>query len=144
MATLTAQVQTQSKSKFGKAILAGLTGGIVFGMMMQMMGTMSMIAKMAGSNSDAVGWLLHLMISAVFGLTYLFLAPKFSNSGGRAALGGMIYGVIIWVAGPLIMMPIMMGMPGMIFQIGSMQWMSLMGHIIYGVIVALVYYRLAR
>lgn len=34
-------------------------------------------------------------------------------------------------------MPLMLGMSNMVFQIGETQWMSLMGHVIYGVITGL-------
>lgn len=122
-------------------VLAGLAGGIVFGMMMLMMGSLAMIAKMIGSDSTLVGFLIHLMISAVFGAAYGLFAKK-AVTNGSAVLFGMGYGVILWIVGPLLMMPLMMGMPSMVFHIEGMQWMSLMGHIIYGVATALVFLKI--
>jgi hypothetical protein len=46
--------------------------------------------------------------------------------------------------GALILMPAMLGMTEMIFVIGQMQWMSLMGHVIFTVIMALVFKALAE
>jgi hypothetical protein len=41
------------------------------------------------------------------------------------------------VLGALILMPAILGMFEMIFVIGTTQWLSLMGHIIFGEVVAL-------
>jgi uncharacterized membrane protein YagU involved in acid resistance len=50
-----------------------------------------------------------------------------------------MYGIIWWVLGALILMPIMLGMNAMVLQIGDMQWMSLIGHIVFGVILTIAY-----
>lgn len=47
--------------------------------------------------------------------------------------------MIWWVLGPLILMPLMLGMPNMMFNINSDALMSLMGHVIFGVITGLGY-----
>ncbi len=53
---------------------------------------------------------------------------------------GLVNGVLWWVLGPLMIMPVMMGMP---MQFGAAlngpNMLSLMGHIIYGVVGGLVY-----
>ena len=54
-------------------------------------------------------------------------------------VAGMIYGVIWWVLGALILMPLMLGMSAMVLQIGDTQWASLMGHAIFGIITGYVY-----
>lgn len=114
-----------------RGILAGLAGGIVFGTMMQMMSMMPMIAGMFGSKSDLIGWMIHLMISSVFGLGYGLLAFRISS---RWVVSGMIYGILLWVIGTLILMPLMMGMP--LFNFNTSTVMSIMGHMIYGLITA--------
>ena len=136
--TIAATAQTNTTvTTIKKGILAGLAGGIVFGMMMQMMGMMPMIASMFGSKSDVVGWMVHLMISAIFGLMYGAFAFRISGSW---VISGIVYGIILWVIGPLLMMPMMMGMP--LFTFGSNTWMSLMGHVIFGLITAGVFRKL--
>lgn len=121
-----------SGKRIGAGIMASLAGGIVFGMMMQMMGSMKMIAMMMHSDSILVGWLIHLMISAIFGVTWLAFAGQ---SGG--AVRGLIYGAVVWVFGPLLVMPIMTG--GTVFAINQMVMMSLVGHLIYGLVTGLVF-----
>lgn len=131
--------ETTSRSHAGNGILAGLAGGIIFGIIMQMMTMMTMIAMMMGSKSAAVGWGIHLMISAIFGLGYGLFGYRISS---KWALSGMIYGMILWVFGPLFMMPIMMGMP--VFSFDTNTWMSLIGHFMYGLVTAWVFARLSR
>jgi len=124
-------------------ILAGLAGGVVFGIMMAMMGSLTMIASMVGSSSAIVGFLIHMMISAIIGAGYGFVGLRLSNGTGPAVLAGAGYGALWWVLGPLFMMPLMMGMTEMMFQVGSMQLMSLMGHVIFGVVTGLTYSKLS-
>lgn len=120
----------------GAGVLGGLAGGIVFGMLMAMMGMFTMIAMMMGSNSPWVGVGIHLMISMVYGLVLTLFFSRFLHSWGRATLAGIVYGVILWVIGPLLVMPLMLGMP--VFGFSATVMMSLMGHMIYGILLALV------
>jgi len=43
------------------------------------------------------------------------------------------------VLGALIVMPLLLGMTQMVFVIGQAQWMSLMGHIIFGLVTSNVF-----
>lgn len=122
-------------------IAAGLAGGIVFGAMMAMMSMIGMIAMLVGSSSVAVGWLVHLVISAGFGVVFGLLVP--ARFGVGATLGaGAGYGVALWVVGPLLAMPAMMGMP--LFMLNTTAMMSLIGHIVYGLVAAGVLVALRR
>ncbi|AOM84082.1 hypothetical protein [Salisediminibacterium beveridgei] len=117
-------------------VIAGLTGGLIFGILMQMMGMIEMIAMMAGSSSLFVGWLIHMIISIVFGVSFTVLAPKFNN----LPLFTILFGVVIWVIGPLVIMPMMLGMGTMLMNAFAMdQLMSLGTHLFFAVIVAVVY-----
>jgi uncharacterized membrane protein YagU involved in acid resistance len=118
------------------AVLGGIIGGIIFGIMMQMMGMIPMIAMMVGSESLFVGWLIHMIISIIFGLGFVILTKFVSN----LIIATIIYGVLIWILGPLLIMPMMLGMGPMISQaFAPDQLMSLMTHILFTVILAIVY-----
>ncbi len=119
--------------------LGGLAGGVPFGMMMATMGMMPMIGMLIRVEDATVGWVVHMFISAAVGALYGHFAPAFSKTWQSAAIAGVVYGVIWWVLGALILMPAMLGMFQMIFVIGQMQWMSLMGHIVFAIIIALVF-----
>ncbi|MEW5830252.1 MAG: hypothetical protein AB1846_15275 [Chloroflexota bacterium] len=119
--------------------IGGLVGGVPFGIMMAMMGMMPMIGMLIRVENATVGWVVHLVISAVVGALYGHFAPALSKTWGSATIAGVVYGVIWWVLGALILMPAILGMFQMIFVIGQAQWLSLMGHIIYTTITAWVF-----
>ena len=114
--------------------IGGLVGGVVFGMMMQMMGMIPMVAMLAGSESAAVGWGVHLTISLVFGVAFGFAVQQIAGRWAPTLAAGLGYGVFLWVIGPLLLMPAKLGMP--ILQFNDVVWQSLMGHMIFGLVLA--------
>lgn len=125
------------KKALNYGVIGGVVGGIVFGIMMQMMGKMGMIASLGGSESLFIGWIFHMIISIVFGIGFGLLATKVQQN---LFLLSIIYGVIIWVVGPLLIMPMMMGMGTNIAQMFEQaQLMNLGTHIFYSLIVAFVF-----
>ena len=130
------------------AAIAGLVGGIVFGMMMQLMmpPMIGMIGSLVGAPN--LGWLVHLIFSAIigagFGVGLTVLGQ--TTLGWGAAIGlGLVYGILWWIIGPLLIMPTWLGMGpqfGMAFS-GDML-MSLMGHLIFGAVTAAVYKLIVR
>lgn len=123
-------------------IAGGIAGGLAFGILMTAMDMMGMVAGLAGSSSIVVGWLIHLVVSAAFGLGFAIVLGALVTGVGRALGFGAVFGVVAWIAGALVAMPLMMGMP--VLQLGETQLMSLMGHVVYGIITGLVYQRLAH
>jgi hypothetical protein len=144
MSTSTLPTQDLDVKALWVGALAGLIGGIPFGMLMGMMGMMPMIGMLVGVESAFVGVLVHAAISAVTGAIYGFFDVRLPLTWGNAVLGGLVYGVIWWVIGALILMPALLGMFEMIFLIQQMQWMSLLGHIIFGEGLALSFVWLYR
>lgn len=70
---------------------------------------MTDLSDVIGMESVAVGWIIHLMMSVMFGAVYglVLMATSLELS---ANLGlGAAYGVAIWIMGPLLVMPMMMG-----------------------------------
>jgi uncharacterized membrane protein YagU involved in acid resistance len=146
------------RSRIFAGAVAGLVAGLVFGAMMQMMSAptpdggkmpmMAMVAMVVRSQSLVVGWLYHLFNSAVIGALFgVFLGER--AHGYREGLGwGAAWGAFWWVLGALILMPVLLGMPA--FAALRMPPMrpvamgSLVGHLIYGLILGAVYVRLRR
>jgi uncharacterized membrane protein YagU involved in acid resistance len=125
-------------------IVGGLVGGAVFGMMMAMMGMLPMIGKMVGVPNAMVGFLVHMVISASIGASFGVLAGPIVTGRLSGLVSGAVYGMIWWVLGPLTLMPLMMGMGlGANWSLGAAQAMlpSLMGHVIFGLLLGLVYSR---
>lgn len=118
-------------------VIGGFIGGVVFGGMMAMLGMLNTIASMVGSTSAWVGLIIHLMLSIVFGAIFVVLAGnRLLHGYGRGILAGLVYGIIWWVLGFQLIMPMMMGTP--VFALGPAVLLPLMGHLIYGAILALV------
>jgi hypothetical protein len=130
-------------------VVAGLVAGIVFGFMMQMMSAptpdgrqmpmMGMIAQVVRSDSLAVGWLYHLFNSAVIGAIFgWLLGDRIAGRLGPGAGWGAIYGFGWWILGGLILMPVFLGMPAFApLKMPPMRPVamgSLMGHLIFGLI----------
>jgi hypothetical protein len=101
----TAHTESTAISRLVPAVIAGiaggLIGGVVFGVLMQMMDMIGMVAMLVGSKSMAVGWLVHLAISAFIGAGFAALFSRLATSTARAVLFGMGYGVAWWVLGAL-------------------------------------------
>ncbi len=144
-------------SIFG-AIVAGIVGTLAISMVMAMAPKMGMpkmdIIGMMGSmfNPDgnrSLGWVMHLMMGIVFTIVY---AVGWSALGAVSIGTGAIFGVIHWlIAGTMMgMMGVMhagikagtVQSPGILmFNNGGMMGFmgGLIGHAIFGVVVALVY-----
>jgi uncharacterized membrane protein YagU involved in acid resistance len=123
-------------------IVGGLAGGVVFGVLMQMMGMIPMVAQLVGSESVAVGWIVHLAISSFAGAVFALLLGSRAGTFGPAVGLGLAYGVVWWVVGALLIMPAQLGMPVFVFNTAA--WQSLMGHLLFGLVLGLVYAALAR
>src|SRR5437764_99665 len=106
MATASATPHTAAlPTRLVAGIAGGLAGGVVFGVLMQTMGMIAMVAMLVGSKSVAVGWLVHLAISAFIGATYALLFARWATRLVPAGLIGLGYGLMWWVLGPLVIMP---------------------------------------
>jgi len=150
---MTTQTRTTGTSNTGSRSLvssivagaiAGLGGGVVFGMMMAMMGMLPMVAMLVRSESAVVGFLVHMVISAGIGAFYSLVASRLPKTVGVGIVAGAVNGMVWWVLGALILMPLMLGMGEMVLKIGQTQWLSLMGHVIYGIVTGLLFIPLSK
>jgi uncharacterized membrane protein YagU involved in acid resistance len=138
------------RSKVGAGVVAGLAAGVVFGVLMQVMTAptpdggkmpmMAMVAKVVRSDSVAVGWVYHLFNSAVIGAIFGWLFGSRAATYGAGFGWGALYGVIWWVLGGLVLMPLFLGMPPFapLKMMMPVAMGSLVGHLVYGVILGLM------
>lgn len=124
---------------------ASISGGLLFGIVMLATGTLPRVARMVGATSPALGFAVHCVIAALIGATYgLFF--HYEATDERAAVAwGTLYGLIWWFLGPLTLFPILLG--------GTFTWTtaaadaqlpSLVGHILYGIALAITFRALER
>lgn len=119
---------------------AGLVGGLVFGILMAMREMLPMVAMLVNAESVGVGWAVHLVISMGIGALFALLVP--ATKLGPLLGAGAVYGVVWWVLGPLLIMPAWLGMP--LFMVNTNTWLSLMGHVVFGLIAAGVLFGFRR
>lgn len=138
MATASTSPQVAAfPSRVFAGAIGGLVGGLIFGVLMQMMDMIGMVAMLVNSDAVAVGWLVHLAISVFVGVSFAVLFSRIATSVLSSTLIGAGYGIVWWVLGGLILMPARLGMD--LFMFNTTAWQSLMGHVIYGVLLGLVY-----
>ena len=143
--TATNQIQRASVNSLAvSGAIAGLAGGVIFGIMMGVMGMLPMIGMLVRQENAVVGSVVHLAISAFIGAVYGVVAGRLPFNASTAFFGGIVNGIVWWVLGALILMPLLLGMTHMILVLGQPQWMSLLGHIIYGLVTSFVFIPLAK
>ena len=123
-------------------IYGGLAGGLLFGAMMGMMGMLPMIGKMVGHPTAITGFVVHMVNSVVIGAAFAVLFGRFAGTLASGLRTGALYGGIWWILGPLTLMPLFMGMGlGVNWNAAAVTNMlpSLMGHLVYGVVLGLTY-----
>jgi uncharacterized membrane protein YagU involved in acid resistance len=132
------------------AIIAGLAGTAVMTMLMYIaplmgmpkMDMLGMLGSMITANKGSVRWIgliIHFMMGAVFAIIYALLWSL--GIGSATWLWGLVFGAIHGVVA-IVMIPMMMRMHprppemagGPLTMVGQ-----LMGHLVYGLVVALVY-----
>lgn len=132
------------------AIVAGLAGTAVMTMMMYAAPLMGMpkmdIAGMLGTmviskkeTATVLGMVMHFMVGVIFALIYALLWSL--GLGSAAWWWGLIFGAVHGVVA-IVMIPIMMRMHPRAPEMASGPLViagQLMGHLAYGLVVALVY-----
>jgi hypothetical protein len=112
------------------------------------MSVIAMVGQSVGSPSVTVGWLYHLFNSAVIGAIFGWLLGPRVRSYGSGFGWGATYGFGWWILGGLVLMPVMLGMPAfaplMMPEMRMVAMGSLVGHLIYGVILGALFVALAR
>jgi hypothetical protein len=146
------------QSRIAASIVAGVVAGLVFGIMMHIMtaptpdgGRMpviAMVGQIVAPPSVTVGWLYHLFNSAVIGAIFGWLLGPRVHGYSSGFGWGAIYGFVWWILGGLVLMPVMLGMPAfaplMMPEMRMVAVGSLVGHLIYGVILGALFVTLAH
>lgn len=125
-----------------KAIIAGIVGtavmtavGVYLAPMMGIarMNPADMLAGQMGGNMT-MGWAGHFMIGIAFAVGYAFMVHRLP---GAPWMRGALFGIVPWLLAQVAVMP-MMGM-GLFSGSMAMAGGSLIGHLMYGAAVGVVY-----
>lgn len=128
-------------------VVGGIAGSILFGAMMAAM-VPAMLAEMIpalyGLEGELAGWIIHISNGAVLGVVFaaiLVAIDRPSLDVGPGVVAGVVYGIVVWAALAVVVMPIWLGMPEMV---PNLDGTSLIGHVLYGAVLGVVYAILAR
>lgn len=97
---------------------------------MQALDMLGMVAMLFGSDSVTVAGVLHLAISAVSGGVHGAAVAARVGGWGTGLGSGLAYGATLWVVGPLVLMPVKLGMS--LCTVNTMAVQSLFGRLMSG------------
>ena len=129
----------------GWGAMAGLIGGLVS---MPVMIATGVLPEVAGVETTFVGFravFIHLLVSTVIGMTYGLLFRDETSTPGNAISWGWLFGLIWWYLGPMTLLPLLpTGVCDWSTDAASALLPSLLGHLIYGAITALIFFLFDR
>ena len=120
--------------------LAGLVGGWAFSLWMAKVDFFPLVAGLVNSSSPKVGLLLHFAFAFIIGATFGLLFQRDVRGLGSCLGWGFGYGIFWWFLGPLTILPLWQGhAPDWGFAHAQELFGSLVGHVVYGLLVGMVY-----
>lgn len=131
---------------------AGLIGGLVMGVLFSVLMPPvieNAIPALVGLTGGIAGWVVHMSISAVFGVVFAAalanprLAGAAESMSGVVSLG-LVYGVILWVVAAGIVMPLWLSAVGFPSPppLPNLGLMGLLTHLVFGVVLGWSYHYL--
>src|SRR5499433_780768 len=124
---------------------AGIVGGRACGKWVAQVNFFPLIAGLVHSSSYGVGVALHFVIAIIIGATFGLLFQRDVRGYGSSLGWGLGYGLFWWFLGPLTLLPILQGVPiNWSSAHGAELFGSLVGHVVYGLLVGLIYAALDR
>lgn len=146
------------RSRVGAGAVAGLVSGLVYGIVIQGMAMpmpmgdpepmMEMVARVARSDSLAVGWTLLLATGVIAGAVFGAALGDRAARLGPGLAWGALFGVLLWVVGGLLLMPLVLGMaafaPMTMAPMRSTSLANLAVYVLSGLVLGGIYAVLAR
>jgi hypothetical protein len=131
---------------------AGLLGGLVMGVLMSLLMPAVLenaIPALVGLSGGVAGWVVHMSISAVFGVVFVAalahprMAATVESLGGAVGLG-LAYGVVLWIVAAGIIMPLWLSAVGFPNPppLPNLGLMGLVTHLVYGLVLGASYHYL--
>ena len=119
--------------------VAGLAGGLVFGLAIVELGGMSSVASLVRVESTLVGFIVHMLVAAIIGVGIGVLIWHNHPGVGQTLYWGMVCGAIWWFLGTLTLNPLFLG-DELAWTAGHAQaaFPALLGHLLYGATVGIV------
>ena len=139
----------QPQFHMGRAILsgglAGTLGGLIFGRWMSEGDFFPLLAGLGELHSRGTTLTLHFGVALLIGATFGMLFQRDIRGYGSSMGWGLGYGIFWWFLGQLTLLPLAARIPlDWSAEHGSELFGSLVGHILYGLILGVAYATLDR
>jgi hypothetical protein len=152
LGSLDSRLRTEARQapfSFPRALIvggfAGVIGGWTHGIWMAQVNFFPVVAGLVHSNSIMAGITLHYIFAVIIGATFGVLFQRDVRGYGSSMAWGAAYGMLWWFIGPLTILPKWEGrMLDWSYERGGALFGPLVAHIIYGLIVGLLYGALDR
>jgi uncharacterized membrane protein YagU involved in acid resistance len=134
----------QAKFSLSRAVvvggLAGILGGWAFGQWMAKVNHFPLIAGLIHLSSPSAGVALHFVFAFIIGASFGLLFQRDVRGYGSCLGWGFGYGIFWWFLGPMTLMPLWQGRNlDWSYLHGQELYGSLVGHVVYGLIVGAIY-----
>jgi hypothetical protein len=135
---------TRSKFSWGRAIvaggLAGSLAGLIFGQWVCPRNYLPLLAGYGELKSHTATVVLHLAVALLIGATFGVLFQRDVRGYGSSMAWGLAAGIFSWFLGPLTFSRLAMRSPlNWSADQGSQMFSSLVGHILYGLVLGVTY-----
>lgn len=135
-------------------VLAGLVGGAVMGVIMTLLSPSTIevaIPALVGLSGGLAGWVVHMSISAVFGVAFAALMVRtslrrYADSVTGSTAAGLAYAVVLWLVAAGIVMPVWLDAVGFAAAppVPNLGTINLVSHLGYGLFLGAAFPVLAR
>jgi hypothetical protein len=136
------ETRTRDGSAITRAAVLGVLAGVLFGVLIQFrLERMTAIGAMytLGDPQLSVGWIAHLVHSALFGAVYGLVVDRelFDGIATRPSTGLLLgggFGVVLWAVNIVLIWPLWLGAVGLSNapSVPFLAVLPLVGHLMYG------------
>ena len=120
--------------------LGSIAGGLLYSVIMLATGVLPRVAGLVGASSAEAGFVVHLAISVLIGMSFGVLFQYEAPNVGSGVAWGLVYGLVWWFLGWLTLYPILLGRPAVwTTDAAGAALPGLIGHLTYGAATAFVF-----
>ena len=132
---------TEALRTLGRGSAAGLLGGLFYTVMLARLGSFEGIAQLMRADNAAVGVLVHVVVSVIWGAVYGLLFRRQTYGIGSAVGWGLAFGFFLWVVGPNTLFAVLTGnTPDWSADSAAPRTASLVGHLVYGAVLGAAFH----
>ncbi len=130
-----------AKRNLASGIMAGLIAGVLFGIILARLGVLSYAGRFFTITDPLSAFIVHFIFSGIVGVIFALIFFNACSNFFSSALWGIVYGIIWWFIGPLILCPWVKGV--------SVSWAwgdscyampMLIGHLVFGLVLGVTYF----